>query len=158
MSSTQAFARAGDTAFTPQEKSDIEAVAHSLERIWNEHQMDQLEPLLTEEADWVNPVGMWWRGRANIVRALSFFHSTFFRNRNLHQTALEIRRITADVAVAILRERADSFFTPDGMEIKESFNRLMLVLVKRSGKWLIASLQGTPIDDQAQQHDPIQTP
>lgn len=143
------------TTLTLYDRSEIEALAQNFGRVWNEHQMHKLEPLFTEDADWINTVGMWWRGRANIIKGLSSFHATIFRNHNLHHVSLDIRPISENVAIATKTDRCEGFITPDGIEIKEALTQLTLVLVKRTSDWLIASGQATVVDAQAQHNDPV---
>ncbi len=64
---------------------------------------------MTEDAELINSIGMWWRGRSNIIQGLSSFDSTIFREHKIHHEGLEIRPITPDVAVAVHTHRSDPF-------------------------------------------------
>ncbi len=142
-------------ALPPEDKAGITAVVQAFERIWNEHQIHKLESIFTQDAEWVNIVGMWWRGRAQIINALHTFHQSMFRNHNMRLVALEIRMVTPEVAIATETQSTDAFQTPDGNLIAEGLNRLTFVLTKRDGNWLIANGHNTIIDAEAEKNDPI---
>jgi uncharacterized protein (TIGR02246 family) len=48
--------------FRSSDEQSVRQVATANEQAWNKHDMDALAPLFTDDAEWVNIVGMWWRG------------------------------------------------------------------------------------------------
>lgn len=156
LTSPVAVPRDRNTAIAPEDEASITVLIQAFERIWNEHEICKLEALFTPDADWINIVGMWWRGRAQIIRALDTFHRSIFRSHNMRLVDVDIRMITSEVAIATETQSTDAFKTPDGNEIREGLNRLTFVLTKRDGSWLIASGHNTVIDMDAQRNNPIQ--
>ena len=133
----------------------IKDVAFKFEKAWNEHNMDAMFDLFTEDAEWVNIVGMYWVGRANVKKAHQDFHATMFKNTPLKIDEITVRKITSDTAVAVLNLSMGDFTTPSGETIKNSKDRLSLILVKQKNRWLIAHGHNTVIDTRAEQSNPI---
>ncbi|MGA7914260.1 MAG: SgcJ/EcaC family oxidoreductase [Candidatus Acidiferrales bacterium] len=137
------------------DKAKIVALVRSLENIWNHHRLEDLGKILAEDADWVNVVGMWWRGREDIVKAHKALHAGMFRETAMEQSDPEIRMISNDVAIATLTVRMGDYVTPDGQRMSGVVDRLTLVTVKGDGEWQISSGHNTAIDPRAVPHDPI---
>ena len=138
------------------DNSKIVALVRSLENIWNRHRLEDLGELLTEDAEWVNVVGMWWRGRDEIVKAHAALHAGMFRDTAMEVSAgPEVRMISNDVAIATMTVRMGDYATPDGQRMSGVVDRLTLVTVKWEGEWWISSGHNTTIDPRAMPHDPI---
>jgi uncharacterized protein (TIGR02246 family) len=130
------------------------AVAAAYEDAWNRHDMRDLGALFTEHAQWVNIVGMWWRGRAAVVGAHAAFHATMFRDTPLHVEQTSARVLAPGVMTAVLTLAMGDFTTPDGRVMHGTRDRLSLVLVREDGRWRIAHGHNTVIDPVAAAFDP----
>src|SRR5215210_9580635 len=64
---------------------------------WNNHNYDDLKNYTTENIDWVNVVGMWWKGRKESQYAHQFYHNTFLQKSVAEKKSVAIRFITEDV-------------------------------------------------------------
>ena len=133
----------------------IKDVAFKFEKTWNDHNMDAMFDLFIEDAEWVNIVGMYWVGRADVKKAHQDFHATMFKNTPLKIDEITVRKITSDTAVAVLNLSMGDFTTPSGETIKNSKDRLSLILVKQKGRWLIAHGHNTVLDMRAAPSNPI---
>jgi uncharacterized protein (TIGR02246 family) len=122
---------------------------------WNRHDMGALAELFTDDAHWINIVGMHWPGKTAIVTGHEAFHRTFFQTTDIELADVEIRAIAPDVAAAVLLLKVGPFTPPDGVCRPESEDRLSLVLTKRDGRWRIAHGHNTVIDPAAQPFDPV---
>lgn len=70
-------ASVGGSTATNLDEQAIKDVLHRYGDAWNRHDMKALAELFTDEAHWVNIVGMHWPGKAAVVRgheALSLIH------------------------------------------------------------------------------------
>ena len=130
-------------------------VVSAYETAWNRHDMSALADVFAEDAEWVNIVGMWWRGKADVVQAHTVFHETMFRDTPLHFTDTAIRTVAPGVMVAIATVEVGSFPTPDGRTMPASGNRMTFVLAQRQGQWKIVNGHNTVIDPIAAPHDPV---
>jgi uncharacterized protein (TIGR02246 family) len=137
------------------EEQAIRQVAKDYETRWNKHDMNAFADLFTDDAEWVNVVGMVWRGKAEIMKAHRAFHETDFKNRSVYVDDLTVRFIRPDVAVAIAKWKVDGFTAPDGRQFDKGVDVSTLVFAKQNGKWLIASGERVTVDPIAAPHDPV---
>jgi uncharacterized protein (TIGR02246 family) len=132
----------------------VRKVVAEFEAAWNAHDMEALAKLFREDAEWVNKVGMHWRGRDEIMVAHTAFHRTIFKNHKYRTDAVETRSVAPGVAVAVATETFDGFKAPDGRDWPKARNRLSYVLVKGPDGWKIAHGQNAEVDEVAAKHDP----
>lgn len=154
--SQSASAQSGGNA-SAEDKAEIEEVVQRFEEIWNSHRIAELGTLLTEDAEWINVVGMWWRGREDVVKAHEALHAGMFREVSTHSTSREIREIVPGVVIVTVTATMGDFETPDGRQMSGIVDRLTLVMVKKDGEWRITSGHNTTIDPRAQPHNPIKS-
>jgi uncharacterized protein (TIGR02246 family) len=117
--------------------------------------MKAFSQLLREDAEWVNVVGMHWRGRDAVVAATAAFHQTMFKNHRMKTDSVETRSLGAGCAIAVATITVDGFTTPDGHVMPKAQNRETFVLVKGPDGWKIAHGHNTVVDANAAQHDPV---
>jgi uncharacterized protein (TIGR02246 family) len=144
------------TATTLDEQA-IQAVLHGYCNAWNRHDMKALAELFTDDAHWVNIVGMHWPGKKAVVGAHEAYHCTFFQTTDIDLADVQIRVLAPDVAAAVVLLNVGSFTPPDGIPRPKADNRLSLILTKHDGQWRIAHGHNTVIDPGAQRFDPVKT-
>lgn len=138
------------------EEAAIRQTVIAVEESWNRHNMAEFAALLSEDVEWVNPVGMWWRGQANVQRAHQAYHESFLRATSRQCEALSIQRLTSDVAIVTGTYRMGDWTRPDtGQLVSNGRDRVTYVLVKQQGRWLIVRGHVTDIDPQAALFDPV---
>jgi uncharacterized protein (TIGR02246 family) len=142
---------AGDAA---SDEQSVRQVATAYEEAWNKHDMNAMASLFTEDAEWVNIVGMWWRGLLEVKRGHQWVHEVLFKNTSIHIDSCFVRMVTQETAINVVTWSKGSFVTPDGKQVPEGKDRMTLFLVKRGDRWLVASGHNTTIDPGAQQHNP----
>ncbi|RWY55925.1 SgcJ/EcaC family oxidoreductase [Mucilaginibacter gilvus] len=144
-------------------QSDEKSIETQVTRMisdWNTHEFKNMDLYTTEDVEWVNIVGMWWKGRKDVKMAHQSTFDVFFNGVPFSQKSLNIRFLTGDVAIANLVCHVGSLFPPDGIDrgnnrTPETDNLLMLVYKKKSGIWLLSAGQNTIIDPEAAKHNPI---
>jgi uncharacterized protein (TIGR02246 family) len=132
----------------------IDAMAYS----WNNHNYDDLKNYTTEDTDWVNVVGMWWKGRKQSQYAHQSYHKTIFKTSVMEKKSVVIRFVTKDVAIAHVVwyfSDPNEGVLPDGKKTGPNDDLSTLVFVKRKGKWLLTAGHNVHIDKGAQPFDPI---
>lgn len=132
-------------------KTQIEAFSIS----WNNHNFDDMKNYTTDDVEWVNVVGMWWKGRKEVQFAHQFYHNTMFKNVALEQKLATVRFVTKKVAVAHVVWYYGEFTTPDGSKRGNTDDIATLVYVKQNGKWLLSAGQNVPVDGMAKPFDPV---
>jgi uncharacterized protein (TIGR02246 family) len=148
----------GVKSLTKEEDAAIRKVVTGIEETWNTHDMKALEKLFTEDAEFINVVGMHWRGRKAIVAAHTVFHEASFKNHNFKRDAVEIRSLGEGHAIAVVTTTNDSFKTPGGQVIPKRQNRQTYVMTKGPDGWKIAHGHNVPVDPDAAQFDPVNKP
>jgi uncharacterized protein (TIGR02246 family) len=109
---------------------------------WSRHDAKAYAALFTADADVVNVVGWWWKGRDELERKLTEAFKFVFKDSRLTITDVETRFIGPDVAVAHARWSMTGARTPAGIpEPREGIQTL--VFTKEGGHWLIAAFQNT---------------
>jgi uncharacterized protein (TIGR02246 family) len=132
----------------------IRAAVRTFETGWNNHDMDAMFQAFTPDAEFVNIVGMYWRGLPDVKRAHQAMHDTFFKTVPNRIEDLQARVVAPDAAIAVVRWKKGSFTSPDGLVHPESRDVMSMFLVKRDGRWLVAGVHNTPIDEMAIRFDP----
>ena len=141
------------------DETAINVVVDAMIYSWNHHNYDDLKNYTTENTDWVNVVGMWWKGRKESQYAHQQYHNTMFKATVCKKTSVTIRFLTADVAIAHVLwnfSEPDPKPLPDGRMAAASTDAIALIVyVKQKGKWLMTSAENVTIDKAAQPFDPI---
>lgn len=124
----------------------ISTTLANMEKAWNTQDVDLYGKQLDEQCNWVNVVGMCWRGKANVVKAHAVYFELMFKGVPQSIQKVEIRGFGETTAVAVCTLKMGSYKTPDGRVMPESLNRLTFTMLRRDKQWLIASAQNTIVD------------
>jgi len=139
-------------------KDDNQAIRKTLmgyETAWNTHDMKAFGSLITEDAEWINIVGMHWRGRDAVVKAHAIFHEIMFKNHQLKTDDIKVRSLGGRHAIAVVTTTNDAFTTPDGHVMERAQNRLTYVLSNGPDGWKIAHGHNVRVDAAAANNDPV---
>lgn len=140
----------------PTDETAIRAILNRQIEAWNQHDMKAYVADMAPDVEWINIVGMWWRGKDEVYRAHEAYHETIFKHRSLSPwSELNIRAITPDVAVATAIGDGEGFTGTDGRVFPPSTSILSYVLVRRDGKWWITEAHNTVVDPHAAHNNPI---
>jgi len=154
---------AASSAFAQVSAADEAAIRHTVARItanYTDHQFADMATYTTPDVSWVNIVGMWWRGRAQVQRAHQEIFDTIFKGVAFKPGAPTVRTIAPGVAVVNMYCHVGAFYPPDGIDHgtnKEGDDDelLTLVLVKRQGHWLLSAGQNTVVRTSAAANNPM---
>lgn len=109
-----------------------------------------------EDLEWINIVGMHWRGKADVVEAHERYLTTMFRGVPMNLREIEtLRPIGRDGVVAVVRWAVGQFTTPTGHVIPPSEDRMTLVFVRDAGGLRLLHGANVQIDPVAAASDPI---
>ncbi|HEV8514259.1 MAG TPA: SgcJ/EcaC family oxidoreductase [Cyclobacteriaceae bacterium] len=138
------------------DESGINSAVDAMIYSWNHHNYDDLKNYATEDTDWVNAVGMWWKGRKESQYAHQIFHDTMFKEGTCEKQSVTIRFITKDVAIAhIYWHFGGNVVDPSGRKLEPVDCIATVVYVNQKGKWLMEAGENLPIIPEVQQDDPI---
>jgi uncharacterized protein (TIGR02246 family) len=106
--------------------------------------------------EWVNIVGMHWRGKEAVTQAHVAFLTTMFSNTPIKLLEVEsVRPLGDDALVVVARWSVAQFTTPSGSVVPPSEDRMTLVL-KRSAEGLrLAHAANIQIDQAAARSNPV---
>jgi uncharacterized protein (TIGR02246 family) len=127
------------------EASAASAAAVGFVDDWNAHDMRRFAELFTEDADFVNVIGLWWHGRSEIQKAHEALHATRMKDSHLAATDTAVRVLGPNAAVILVRWELTGDTGMDGVTLPTRHGILSLVTVSAGGKWLIASAQNTDV-------------
>ncbi len=111
---------------------------------WNRHDASALAQLFSNDARFVNVVGMFWKGRTEIELAHAATFKSIFANSRL--TILEVEdQMVSNCVTVHARWRLEGQLSIDGNVAAPRFGILLFVLRLVSDKWEIAVAQNTDI-------------
>jgi uncharacterized protein (TIGR02246 family) len=112
------------------------------------------------DAEWINVVGMHWKGRDTMRRAHAIIHKGIFANsRLLPSEQNEMRRIAPNVVIETHINRiGGAGLRPEGKPYPDDGNRITTVFVKSPEGRRIAQAHNGHIDKQAAAHVPAKNP
>ena len=125
------------------EAGAIRDVETSLQDAWNHHDAKAFASFFTDDADCVNVVGWWWKGRPQIESKVADSHAFIFRDSTLTNNEIQIRFLTSQIAVVHVRWSMVGYRNPDGTPGQPRKGIQTHILQEREGKWLIAAFNNT---------------
>ena len=134
--------RAADTG-TPEAR--LRAHVERFVSAWNEHDIGALSKLFADDADFVNVVGIWWKGRREIEAAHAATHQTLFKASTLSGQVASVKLLRPDVAVVHAAWTLIGSRAPDGQPMPERKGILVFVLTREGEGWTIRAAQNTDI-------------
>ena len=137
LATAPALAQPGDDAAIRQLEAQQEAA-------WNAHDAHAYAQLFAEDADLVNVLGWWWKGRAEAEQKLTAAFSYVFAHSILHVDDVSVRPLTDDLALAHVTWSMTGAASPDGSGRNIPQHGIQTQLLRRSeGRWLILAFQNT---------------
>jgi len=143
-------------SLSQQDETQIRVALKGMDDAWNRHDMTAFVSYMADDVEWVNVVGMWWKGKAQVYQAHEAFHRTIFKNRQIHEPeSTELKLVAPDCVLVTMIAKADGFTTPSGHVEPPGRSVLTEVFVKRDGKWLVVQGHNTTIVEEAQRSNPV---
>jgi uncharacterized protein (TIGR02246 family) len=140
-----AFAQSSDgaTADINNKTDGVKQVVESFADAWNRHDMDAFSQLFDDDAEFVNVVGLWWKGKNEIRHAHEYAHSTIFKNSELTIREQSTRFPIEGIAISRAKWRLEGHVSPDGSLLPPRTVVMLIVLRESDGHWLIIDSQNT---------------
>lgn len=112
---------------------------------WNSHDADALAELFTEDADFVNVVGLWWHDRAAIRKAHAYGFAHIFQNSAIVMDRIRTRLIGQDAAVIQARWRVAEQSSHHDKNALSRTGIFTFVCQRFDGGWLAVTAHNTDI-------------
>lgn len=121
---------------------------------WNRHDMKAMHDLDTDDVEWVNVVGHYWRGKETVRKGHTAIHKGMEARTGMSVESTSLHPIAPDVAVVVatlhfFRMPTDPLYAGTG----DTKTRGSFTMVKRDGIWKIAQFQNTVVDPKAEHDD-----
>jgi uncharacterized protein (TIGR02246 family) len=148
----------GANVLSKEDEKAVRKIVAGIEEAWNAHDMKAYGKLLREDIEWVNVVGMHWRGREAVMKAHTAFHETSFKNHTIKTDTVELRSLSGGYAIAVVTTTNDAFTTPGGEVVPKRQNRQTYLMAKSPDGWKIAHAHNVVVDAVAAKFDPVKEP
>lgn len=127
-----------------QTTAEIDCVLSKVVATWNHHDVKANAALFTEDADFVNVVGVRMRGRKEIEAQHEKLHRTLMRNSVVSIQQRSLRLLSSDVAVAHVQWEMKGGEKVAGWDVRETRHGIFTyILVRENGRWLITGAHNT---------------
>ena len=128
-------------AQSPDDEQAIRQRFAALDTAWNHHDAQQITnpQTATADADYINLVGGWTKGREPFVAMMTKLQAGPFHDITRHTIVEKVRFVRPDVAVVITTN------VDRHGEAPPSESRSTWVLSKEEGHWLLNSFQNTQV-------------
>jgi uncharacterized protein (TIGR02246 family) len=129
------------------DEAAVRAIIDRQTGAWNKHDMDAFVADATPDLDWINVVGMHWKGREVVLKAHAVLHKGMFANSRMMTPEITMmREIAPNVIVETHLNRIEGVGAlPSGAPYPDSGNLITLVFVKTPAGWRIAHAHNTTI-------------
>jgi uncharacterized protein (TIGR02246 family) len=129
-------------ANNPEDKKAIEVVLARLPETWNRSDMRSYSALFSPDVDFVNIVGMWWKGHAENERQHLALQERF-KGTKWTNTETKVRFLKPDVAVAHVLWEMTGYARMSSEKVPLLKGIITAVLTKHGSEWLITAFQNT---------------
>ncbi|MGE0826279.1 MAG: SgcJ/EcaC family oxidoreductase [Candidatus Binatia bacterium] len=124
---------------------EVSRVVNAFAEAWNRHDMEAFAQLFAADAEFVNVVGLWWKGRAEIRQAHEVMHASIFKNSHLTILETSVRFPVPQIAIARSRWCLEGHVSPEGQTLPPRMGFLVNVFTRDNATWVIIDSQNTDI-------------
>lgn len=112
---------------------------------WHSREGHRIGALFTEDADFVNVTGLWWRDRDAISKAHDYALKSFFSETTLKPGVTRTRQLGPDHAIVHCRFTLTGQKAPDGSTARDRQTILIFVLQRTADGWQAVAAQNTDV-------------
>jgi uncharacterized protein (TIGR02246 family) len=134
---------------SPADDKAIREILKDQETAWNKHDMNAFTKAFRDDAEGINVAGMYWQGKADLLKHLTDFHATFLKTCQEYLEEVRVHSIGEGYAVAVNIWKVDAFTGPGGLEFPACRHRSTVVLAKEADGWKVVHFHNTTIDEAA---------
>lgn len=125
--------------------TEVTQVVRAFADCWNRHDMRAFGELFDPNAEFVNVVGLWWKGREEIRKAHELAHATLFKQSRLTVSDVAVRFSVDGLAISRARWILEGHVSPEGAPLPAREGILLNVLRRGSKGWSIIDSQNTGV-------------
>jgi uncharacterized protein (TIGR02246 family) len=140
-------------AFSAADELAVRALVNEFANTWTQHDMKAMHELDTEDVEWINVVGHYWRGKDSVYKGHVAIHKGMSARTSASVESATVRSIAPSVAIAVATMRFGPSHDPHFPWVTAAKSRASFTMVKRDGIWKIVHFQNTVIDPKAEGDD-----
>jgi uncharacterized protein (TIGR02246 family) len=127
-------------------RDDAAALVREIETAWNSHDMSRFAAAFAPDADFVNVVGDWWRGRDEIEGKHAARHADTFKNSTMQMQLASFKEIGPAIGVAHVTWRLEGHAESGPRRTTDTRNGIWTWTVRQRGDKLeIVSSHNTDV-------------
>jgi uncharacterized protein (TIGR02246 family) len=131
--------------YAPADAAALAALPMTFERCWNDHNMDSMGTMLTDDVDFVNVAGTWFKGKAATVFDHKDSHSMMFKYSVFAIDSTAIKYVRSDLAILHVGWGITGDLDPDGKPRTPRHGIFTWVAIKQKGRWLLLAVSNVNI-------------
>ncbi|MDR9415991.1 MAG: SgcJ/EcaC family oxidoreductase [Gracilimonas sp.] len=113
---------------------------------WMNRDADMLASLFTEDAEFVNVVGLWWHTREDIRQAHAYGFERIFGDSDLAVREVKVKMLSDEIATVHARMRLKSQTKKGAIDVPSIRQNIFSFVVQKFGKnWKCVSAHNTDI-------------
>jgi uncharacterized protein (TIGR02246 family) len=139
----------------------VRATLDSLVLAWNRHDIDALQPLLTEDVQWIVSNGNCWRNRQSVCEAYRILHAAIQGSSEPNPLAtlsienIEVQFLSPRVAIGMATLRFGGALRASTAGPQVPSTRASFVMDFTGLRWQIAQFHQTVLEPRIEQEDPV---
>ena len=123
-----------------------EDIPKRFKEAWMKRDADMLASLFTEDAEFVNVVGLWWHNREDIRQAHAYGFEKIFGDSGLAIREIKVKELSGDIAVVHARMRLKGQTKKGKVEVPSIRQNIFSFVVQKYGEeWKCVSAHNTDI-------------
>lgn len=133
------------------QEQDLKKIIQQQELDWNKNDMKSFSNAFSEDAVLINFLGMYWKGRANIITEFSHINDCCIKPTSVKFDWIDSQSLAGNAAVAHIKETLtakEDYAVPGGLVKKGTVNTKFITAVfeKKNADWKIVSMQVTQVN------------
>jgi uncharacterized protein (TIGR02246 family) len=125
----------------------IREILKDQETAWNKHDMNAFTKAFRDDAQGINVAGMYWQGKAELLKHLTDFHATFLKDCQEYLDEVQVHSLGEGYAVAVNIWKVDGFTGPGGVQFPACRHRSTVEFAKGAEGWKVVHFHNTTIDE-----------
>tara|TARA_R100000908_G_scaffold50441_1_gene25751 strand:- start:118625 stop:119095 length:471 start_codon:yes stop_codon:yes gene_type:complete len=123
-----------------------EDIPQLFKEAWMKRDAEMLASLFTEDAEFVNVVGLWWHNREDIREAHAYGFDKIFGDSDLAIREVKVKNLSGEIAVVHARMRLKGQTKKGDVEVPSIRQNIFSFVVQKFGEdWKCVSAHNTDI-------------
>jgi uncharacterized protein (TIGR02246 family) len=123
----------------------VRQIEHQWDEAWNRHDAKALSALLSEDVDFVNVMGAWFKGRTEFEQRMVQTHRGPFRTSKRKTTEIAVKFLSPIIAVVLARWEMSGLHNADGTP-RDPWEGIITRVVQKIGtEWTVVAAHNVDV-------------